>query len=515
VFMAVNPESGGFVSKQLLDLRIPRFELAIGEEGSNETMKVVIFNQKSDSERDDGFEELGRLASEPEKYDVRLVACGGDGTVKWIISCLQQVNALHVPIAIIPFGTGNDLARALGWGSKPPNPLIGKAMLALQKRLRMILYAETIPLDVWRIRVHLADGESFFQEVKDKKVVRTHNGELYVNEVMINYFSIGADGELMFQFEQNRQKSQLRNKLVYVKKGGVQAIVPPRRLRKFLDFARAGLDAVPAEDGANPGGESFTLDESDRMLLFLNIPSYGSGADPWRRKKDSKPKAKFKPQFVGDNTVEVMTVRNTPNVGMSLTTGTTFGLHRIHQGQEYYVKFKPDQEVFFQIDGEAIKATNPSYASIEHAYQVRLLRAKNAKAHAFPEGYTPPIPEESQPEAVPGAHGRLDAEAVGATTSVSADGDTSADALNTPASETIIEHALATGNESGEQAPAGSQDDNNGVTSAPVHTARNGDTANGGAVTQTPSSDTIMEESDNEIKTRGSETIIEESVSST
>ncbi len=47
-------------------------------------------------------------------------ACGGDGTIGWILSTMD---ALEFPrprpaIGIIPLGTGNDLSRSLNWGGK-------------------------------------------------------------------------------------------------------------------------------------------------------------------------------------------------------------------------------------------------------------------------------------------------------------------------------------------------------------------------------------------------------------
>ena len=50
-----------------------------------------------------------------------MLVAGGDGTVGWVLGALDDVRSLvqlpNPPCALVPLGTGNDLARALNWGS--------------------------------------------------------------------------------------------------------------------------------------------------------------------------------------------------------------------------------------------------------------------------------------------------------------------------------------------------------------------------------------------------------------
>ena len=66
--------------------------------------------------RDTSVDDLKSVLSD-ELSPVRIIICGGDGTINWVINELikHEVNLGKCLFGVIPIGTGNDFCRSIGW----------------------------------------------------------------------------------------------------------------------------------------------------------------------------------------------------------------------------------------------------------------------------------------------------------------------------------------------------------------------------------------------------------------
>lgn len=123
IFLFVNPSSGGNAAAaftnaglQHADLTSPDAEIFIADirDGTSGCKRAFL-------QLKDAVEDLKSVKNNVQDGDTNifLVMAGGDGTVLWGISELWEhlIDDRHIAIAVVPYGTGNDFANALGWNA--------------------------------------------------------------------------------------------------------------------------------------------------------------------------------------------------------------------------------------------------------------------------------------------------------------------------------------------------------------------------------------------------------------
>ncbi|MBA0764354.1 hypothetical protein Gotri_013710 [Gossypium trilobum] len=293
VVVFINPKSGGRNGSVLQD----RLQHMISQE-----QVFDLHNVKPDEFVRYGlgclekWAEKDNCAKETRK-NVRVVVAGGDGTVGWVLGCLGVLHEKDQfpvpPVAIIPLGTGNDLARSFGWGGSFPF----SRRSAIKRALQRATNGRICHLDSWNVVVQMPGGEvvdpphslkttevcDVDQNLKiegcvpDK--VNCYEGVFY------NYFSIGMDAQVAYGFH------HLRNEKPYLAQGPIS---------NKLMFESSGESVAKGILGAEGKAKNV------RAIVALNLHSYGSGRNPWGNlKPDYLQKRGFVEAHVDDGILEI------------------------------------------------------------------------------------------------------------------------------------------------------------------------------------------------------------------
>ncbi|XP_073014015.1 diacylglycerol kinase 2 [Typha latifolia] len=287
----------------------------------------------------------------------RVLVCGGDGTIAWVLDAIERQNfESPPPVAILPLGTGNDLSRVLQWGGGLSSVEGQGGLCAL---LNDIDHAAVTMLDRWNVAIKENNAE---QGQGTKQV-----------KFMTNYLGVGCDAKVAYDFHMTREErpdkfySQFVNKLLYAKEGA----------KDIVDRTCADL---PWHVSLEVDGNNIEIPENAEGILVLNIGSYMGGVDLWQNDYDHDDD--FHLQSMHDKTLEVVCISGTWHLG-KLQVGLSQA-QRLAQGNVIRLHIRCPFPV--QIDGEPW-IQQPGCLEITHHGQVFMLR----KASEEPTGHAAAI----------------------------------------------------------------------------------------------------------------------------
>uniref|UniRef100_A0A0N5B3U1 Diacylglycerol kinase n=1 Tax=Strongyloides papillosus TaxID=174720 RepID=A0A0N5B3U1_STREA len=260
---------------------------------------------------------------------LKILVCGGDGTVGWVLSTLDSLNwPIYPPMAVMPLGTGNDLSRCMGWGGVFNDEPLSQLLKAIVNDTS-ITY-----LDRWKLNVQpnanvsLDNGEEINDALQSSLPLT----------VMNNYFSIGADAHVALQFHHSRSanpqmlNSRLKNRIAY---GGLGTIDLFKRawkdLTEYIDIECDGVSITQR-----------LKDSKFHCVLFHNITYYGGGTTPWGNEETES----LQKQSCFDGKIEVL----------GFTTATLAALQMGGKGERVAqcssAKITTTKAIPMQVDGE-------------------------------------------------------------------------------------------------------------------------------------------------------------------
>ncbi|XP_056223718.1 diacylglycerol kinase iota isoform X2 [Seriola aureovittata] len=323
ILVFVNPKSGGNQGAKVLQMFMwilnPRQVFDLSQGGLREALEL--------------YRKVPNL---------RILACGGDGTVGWILSTLDELQMNpQPPVAVLPLGTGNDLARTLNWGGGYTDEPVSKVLCHVED-------GSVVQLDRWNLLV-------------EKSAVQPEEGtqKLPLN-VFNNYFSLGFDAHVTLEFHESREanpekfNSRFRNKMFYAGAAFSDFLQRSSRdLSKHVRVVCDGTDLTPK-----------IQELKFQCIVFLNIPRYCAGTMPWGNTGDHRD---FEPQRHDDGCIEVI------GFTMASLAALQVGGHgeRLHQCRE--VVLTTFKTVPVQVDGEPCRLA-PSTLRISLRNQANMVQ---------------------------------------------------------------------------------------------------------------------------------------------
>lgn len=263
------------------------------------------------------------------------LVAGGDGTIGWVLNTIDTLDIGNPPpLALLPLGTGNDLARSLGYG-----PGVDSSV-NIREVMRKMQEAKVVQLDRWKIVVNP------FRHFGIQLPSTTFH--------MQNYVSIGVDALVTYNFHRARESpfylisSRIINKLIYFSYGTKDVL--ERECKNLDQILELYMDDERVE---LPNVES---------VVVLNIPCWGAGVRPWTLGSGHE---QFPIPSLSDGKLEVFCVYSSFHIAQMQV-----GLSEPHRmGQAKSVRLRLTGSAPMQVDGEPWEQ-HPAEIIINHHKQI-------------------------------------------------------------------------------------------------------------------------------------------------
>ncbi|VVA31449.1 PREDICTED: diacylglycerol kinase [Prunus dulcis] len=392
VMVFVNAKSGGQIGGELLltyrSLLNENQVIDLGEKAPDKvlhTLYVTLETLKSSGDV---------LAAEIQKR-LRIIVAGGDGTVGWLLSVVSDLKLPHPPpIAPVPLGTGNNIHFAFGWGKK--NPFIDRQ--SVLTFLNQVKTAKEMNIDSWHIimrmrsptegscdpiaPLELPHSLHAFHRVSQTDTLNMEGYQTFRGGFW-NYFSIGMDAQISYDFHAQRKlhaekfKNQLVNQGTYLKLGCTQGwFCASLSHPSSRNIAHQTKIKIMKRQGQ---WEDLLIPRSIRSIVCLNLPSFSGGLDPWGKPNTKKVQYRdLTPPYVDDGLIEIVGFRDAWH-GLILLAPKGHGT-RLAQANRIRFEFCKGvaEHTFMRIDGEPWKQPLPAdddtvVVEISHFGQVNML----------------------------------------------------------------------------------------------------------------------------------------------
>ncbi|CAM0136624.1 hypothetical protein VKS41_003432 [Umbelopsis sp. WA50703] len=211
-FLFINPHSGSQQGAQILDLNLGTICFK-----SLPDVRVHVYSLVDEEECDNGLSNAKAIMAKKEKENlnpmIHICCAGGDGSLTGILPKIEEkgIDVNGISFSLLPFGTGNDLARFLGTWS-----LDKQAAKDIMRsgHLRHLVYkqlrGQPVNIDVWNVHVTTFDG-GFVKLVRSKRSEAKDDANSEICRKLLNNGAIGAQCYVGGDAERVRTTNRVAN----------------------------------------------------------------------------------------------------------------------------------------------------------------------------------------------------------------------------------------------------------------------------------------------------------------